>query len=412
MLQNPPRSLYAAFDRFPTRKGASTHIARFAPCLFEHAGGGLLYVLGDGAPDSASATLPVHQREGEIEIVRFSRPIENVLQRALAYGAYLDRLLDGADGALRITHFRDPWSGVPLVAREHHYASVYEVNALPSIELLHAYPSIAPRTLEKIRADELLCLDRCSHVVTPSQTTRALLESLGVARDKITVTPNGADLPPPMPRPSEAPARYLIYFGALQSWQGIDTLLRAFARLADLDLSLVICGSQRSRDARRAERFAERLALGSRIVWHWALSTRELAPWVEHAELSLAPLRECARNVTQGCAPLKILESLAAGVPVVASNLPPVRELIDDGAEGRLIAPDRPAELARAIRVLSAYPERRRAMGERGRARVARDFSWEGSLARLRAVYRAIDPAARRDAPLFHSRSQALDASP
>ena len=43
--------------------------------------------------------------------------------------------LDRFDGALRIAHFRDPWSGVPLLAREHRYASVYEVNALPSIEL-------------------------------------------------------------------------------------------------------------------------------------------------------------------------------------------------------------------------------------------------------------------------------------
>ena len=42
-----PRSIYACFDRFPTCKGASTHSARFAPCLFDYTGGGLLYCLGD-----------------------------------------------------------------------------------------------------------------------------------------------------------------------------------------------------------------------------------------------------------------------------------------------------------------------------------------------------------------------------
>jgi len=41
-LLRRPRALYAAFDRFPTRKGASTHIARFAPALFHAYGGGLL----------------------------------------------------------------------------------------------------------------------------------------------------------------------------------------------------------------------------------------------------------------------------------------------------------------------------------------------------------------------------------
>lgn len=381
-----PRSLYAAFDRFPTRKGASTHIARFAPCLFDYAGSGLLYVLGD-------TTLPVQQVEGDVEIVRWSVPAENFLDRARAYGAYLERVLDRVGAGLAIAHFRDPWSGVPLLSRPHAYATVYEVNALPSIELPHSYPAIAPRTLDKLRSTERWCLERCDAIVTPSHTTRALLESMGVAGAKIHVVPNGADLPQPVPRPADAPRDYLLYFGALQTWQGVDTLLRAFARLADLDLHLVICGSLRSRDARRLEALALRLGVNERIRWHWELSSEALAPWIEHAALSLAPLRECARNVSQGCAPLKILESMAAGVPVVASDLAPVRELVRDGVEGRLVAPDRPAELARAIRVLLAYPEQRRAMGARGRERIAAEYTWARSLQRLCDVYRSVDPS-------------------
>ena len=380
MLLTAPRALYAAFDRFPTRKGAATHIARFAPCLFEHAGGGLLYVMGD-------ATLPAHQLEDGIEILRYSLPVENLLERAAGFGAYLGHVLDEAAPSMRIAHFRDPWSGVPILSRAHSYATVFEVNALPSIELPHAYPGIAPRTLEKLRAAETFCLDACDAIVTPSDTTRRLLESLGVPAGKITVVPNGADLPEACARPPEAPANYLIYFGALQTWQGVDTLLRAFALLADLDLSLVICGSLRSREARRMQRFAERLGVNERMVWRWELPTAQLQPWLAHAQLSLAPLRECARNVTQGCAPLKILESMAAGVPVIASDLPPVRELIRDGMEGRLVPPDRPAELARAIRVLMAYPDRRRALGDKARARVAAQYTWERSLHALRGVY-------------------------
>jgi glycosyltransferase involved in cell wall biosynthesis len=396
MLLTQPRSIYAAFDRFPTRKGASTHIAQFAPCLFEHAGGGLLYVMGD-------TTLPVHQVEGDVEILRFSLPVENFIERAAGFGAYLERVLERIAAGLIIAHFRDPWSGVPILSRSHSYKTVFEVNALPSIELPHAYPGIAPRTLEKIRATELFCLEQCDAIVTPSHTTRRMLEALGVPTDKITVVPNGAELIEPAARPQDAPGKYLLYFGALQTWQGVDTLLRAFARLADLDdLYLVICGSLQSRDARRSERFAERLGVQSRIRWHWALSAVELAPWIANAELSIAPLRECARNVSQGCAPLKILESMAAGVAVVASDLPPVRELVRDGVEGRLVAPDRPAELARAIRVLMAYPHLRRAMGKRGRERVVREFSWERSLRGLRSVYDHIG-AARASLPALEA---------
>ena len=390
MLLTSPRALYAAFDRFPTRKGASTHIAQFAPCLFEHAGGeGLLYVMGD-------RTLPAQQREGAVEILRYCVPAENLLDRALGFGAYLARALDAAAPTLRWAHFRDPWSGVPILSRPHDYATVFEVNALPSIELPHAYPAIAPRTLDKLREMERFCLDASDAVVTPSHTTRDWLLSLGVPAEKVAVVPNGADLPGATPpRPPDAPAQYLIYFGALQSWQGVDTLLRALALLADLDLDLVVCGSLRGREARRCERLAERLGFGSRVRWLWELTQEELAPWLAHAALSLAPLRECARNVTQGCAPLKILESMAAGVAVVASDLPPVREIVRDGIDGRLVAPDRPAELARAIRVLIAYPERRRALGAAAQARVAAEFTWQCSLARLRHIYAQAEQRAR-----------------
>jgi len=391
MLLTAPTSLYAAFDRFPTRKGASTHIAHFAPALFERAGGGLLYVLGgDG--------LPTRQIEDGVEIVRHETETENFLERAMAYGGQLSRLLDHAGDALSICHFRDPWGGVPILAREHRYATVYEVNALPSIELPHAFPGIAPRTLEKVHADERYCLEACDHVVTPSRTTRTLLLGLGVPEAKITVIPNGAEPLAPHPRPPGAPDRYLIYFGALQSWQGIDTLLRACARLADLeDLRLVVCGSARSRDARRCENLARKLGVHERTLWHWALSGDELAGWLCHAAVSVAPLRECARNVVQGCAPLKILESMAAGVAVVASDLPPVRELVTDGVEGRLVAPDRPDVLARTLRVLLAHPEACAAMGANGRARVEREFRWSHSLRLLHSVYDALVPA--RGAP-------------
>ena len=107
MLHRRPRSLYAAFDRFPSQKGAGVHIARFARALFDARGGGLLYVLGGG-------DLPVHQVEEEVEIVRFSTSFENYLERAQAFGDRLSALLDEAEGSLEIAHFRDPWSGLAI----------------------------------------------------------------------------------------------------------------------------------------------------------------------------------------------------------------------------------------------------------------------------------------------------------
>ena len=395
LLVRRPRALYAAFDRFPTRKGASTHIARFAPALFAEYGGGLLYVVGDGL-------LPLHQVEDDVEVVRFSAPHPNFLDRAVAFGEHLARLLDEAGDGLEVAHFRDPWSGVPILERPRRYATVFEVNALPSVELPDAFPSIAPRTLAKVRAAEDFCLEAADRVVTPSRTTRDFLVRRGVPPGKVVVVPNGADAVPPRPRPFEAPERYLLYFGALQPWQGIDTLFRAFARLADLDeLRLVVCGSARSRPARAAERLAERLGLGERVVWRWELPPAELEPWLSNAYVSVAPLRAGARNVEQGCAPLKLLESLAAGVPVVASDLPPVREIVTDGVDGRLVAPDRPAELARALRVLLHVPALREEMAAAARRRAA-TLSWDRSIDLLRNVYRSLRPSAATPAVTTH----------
>lgn len=383
ILARPPRALYAAFDRFPSRKGAAVHIDRFARALFARTGGGLLYALG-------GEHLPAYQREGDVEIVRLSRPIANVLERALAFRARLGRLLDEADGALEICHFRDPFSGVAAVGRRRRYACVYEVNGLPSIELQSAYPGADPATLAKIRADEELCWNEADAVVVPGAAIRDNLTRLGCPTGKITVVPNGAPLRggPPPARPPEAPAAYLLYFGALQPWQGIETLLRAFARLGDFpDLHLVVCASHASAAMSRLQRLAAKLGLGDRTMWRAALDEEQLAPWRAHALASVAPLADCARNVEQGCAPLKILESMADGVPVVASDLPSTREIVTDGVDGRLVPADRPPELARALRLLLEYPEERARLGAEARRTIARRFTWEHALARLGGVY-------------------------
>ena len=144
------------------------------------------------------------------------------------------------------------------------------------------------------------------------------------------------------------------------------------------------------RRAKPYRKLAEKLEVAERVRWHFALSEDELAPWREHAELSLAPLRDCTRNTAQGCAPLKLLESMASGTPVVASDLPAVRELVTDGEHGRLVHPDRPGELARAIRVLLDYPDRLGAMGPTAREHVAERFTWEASTGALANLHNTL----------------------
>src|SRR3954453_17957817 len=98
------RAFYAAFDRFPSRKGAAIHIDRFARTLFDVFDGGALFVLGE-------KHLPFHQRDENVEIVRFVSYIDNFLERAMTFTAALSKAVDELSPALELAHFRDPWSG-------------------------------------------------------------------------------------------------------------------------------------------------------------------------------------------------------------------------------------------------------------------------------------------------------------
>jgi glycosyltransferase involved in cell wall biosynthesis len=393
MFERAHRAMYAAFDRFPSRKGAAIHIDRFARTLFDTFDGGALCVLG-------GADLPAHQIEGRVEIARFMREVPNFLERAVLFGEWISRAVDRMEDSLEVVHFRDPWAGAPIALRpRRRYAVVYEVNALPSIELPSLYPALGPRTLEKIRRVELDCCSAADLIVTPSRTTANFLAQLGVATDRIEVIPNGSDLDAAAPRPEDAPDNYILYFGAAQRWQGVDTLLRAFARLADFpSLRLVFCASRQSHAWRSYERLASKLGVADRIIWKHALDEPELAPWRQHALVSVAPLSDCPRNVVQGCAPLKILESMASGTAVVASDVPPVRELIRDRENGWLVHPDRPAELARAIRILIEHPQRARQLGENARRTIEEQFTWARSTDALRSAYAGLMKKGAADA--------------
>ena len=383
-------ALYAAFDRVPSAKGAAIHIAHAVQALERAAGNTLLACVADGR-------LPEGEREGGVEVMRLGAGAPDLVERVRAYRRSLAALLEAQRETLRVCQFRDPWSGIPILdaraGARTRFATVYEVNGLPSIEMPYRFPAIAARTLERIAAMERRCLAEADHILTPSATLARNLErictDMGVSRERITVIPNGADLPPAaLRRPRGAPQRYFLYFGALQPWQGVGAAIAALPRIADLGIALVICSSQPAAIGRALQARAQRLGVAKYVHWRHELTREQLAPWIAHAVASLAPLTETPRNLEQGCCPLKILESMAAGTPVIASDLAPVRELVAHGEHGLLVRAGRPELLGRAMRALADEPATRAAMGRRARTRIRRHYTWAGIEQRLERWYR------------------------
>jgi phosphatidyl-myo-inositol alpha-mannosyltransferase len=84
-----------------------------------------------------------------------------------------------------------------------------------------------------------------------------------------------------------------------------------------------------------------------------------------------------------------LVEALAAGVPVVATDIPGYREVIRDGVDGLLVPPSDAAALASAIRRVLVEPGLASALAQAGRAR-SREFSWDVVVPRIEAIYERV----------------------
>jgi glycosyltransferase involved in cell wall biosynthesis len=178
-----------------------------------------------------------------------------------------------------------------------------------------------------------------------------------------------------------------VYFGALQPWQGIGTLLKSLKYLKDKpELKLVICSSHKEKHARPYKKLIQKLDVEEQVIWKYQLEKRALQAILQHAICTVAPLTECSRNLEQGCSPLKIFESMACRVPIIASDLPVIREILAPD-EAKFFRAERPAELARCIRLISDYPEFGNKISKNAYQKLKSEYTWERIDKKLAYIY-------------------------
>lgn len=302
--------LIAAFDPVPAPKGASAHILR------NHR------ILSDAGHRVSLLTLGEQPLPGVRHRVLAPRG-DSWLARAVAFRSEVAALLPAL--TVDIAHVRSPFEGLAIPPD---VPVVYEVNALYSVELPAHYPDLLsqPSFRERMRAAELLLLDRAAAVITPSEVTALYLEDLGVIRPR--VVPNCPSIRPSPRVHRDGPVR-LVYLGTLSPWQGLHQALRCLHRLTHLDWELrVYTGSRR----RWVEKLVDKLGLGDRVTLSAPLSPPELGPALAACDIGLAPLTPSERNVVQGCMPVKILDYMRAGLAVLAPDLPVCAALLGSDA--------------------------------------------------------------------------------
>ncbi len=123
----------------------------------------------------------------------------------------------------------------------------------------------------------------------------------------------------------------------------------------------------------------------------------EFLGWIQHEKITellsgydsgIVCLHPIPNYIT--ALPIKLFEYMAAGLPVVASNFPLLREIVEENKCGVCVDPLNPEEIAGAIEYFMDYPEERKKMGEIGRKTVLEKYNWEKENKKLSQLYREI----------------------
>jgi len=218
-------------------------------------------------------------------------------------------------------------------------------------------------------------------VVATSHSYAATSPILSGILEKVKIIPNAVDetVFNPDADGSRVTAEYglertrnVLFVGRLVPYKGVEYLLSAIRILrrefADIRLLLVGEGELEWRLRSRAEE----LGIGEQVVFAGHVPNSGLPPFYASSELTVLP--SVSRLEAFG---ITLIEAMACGKPVVASSIPGVREVVEDGVTGYLVPPRDPHALAGAISRILRERDLAERMGLEGRRRVEEKYTWE-----------------------------------
>ncbi len=227
-------------------------------------------------------------------------------------------------------------------------------------------------------------LRRANLLIGTSQdyAQHSLFQSTTPPEAAFAVLPNGVDIQQFQPG-DRSSDRFALLVGGLDRahhFKGIRVMIEALSKVPDAQAVIVGDGDLRS----EYEVLAQQLAPG-RIRFAGRVSPGELSDLYSRATVGVLP------STTQGEAfGMVLIEAMAAGAPVIASNLPGVRTVVEHGQDGLLVEPGDVTGLADALNQLLSNPSRAREMGSRGRAKVHRLYDWNVIANTLERLYREV----------------------
>ena len=244
--------------------------------------------------------------------------------------------------------------------------------------------SVAPLM---IRAADRVCVLSADHAASVPYLRRT------GERDpaKLIEMPNGVDTELFSPGESGLRERLGIPAGAVVAafvatldrahhFKRLDLAIEALARLGDPNVHLVVAGGGELLPGFRAD--ATTAGVGDRVHFLDAVPHDELPQVLRAADLFLLTTEP---PESFG---IVLIEAMACGLPVIATDYPGVRAVVDEGETGKLVERGSPEAVTAALRdLIAAGPKARRAMGDAGRAKALREWSWPRLVERMDAAY-------------------------
>jgi glycosyltransferase involved in cell wall biosynthesis len=243
------------------------------------------------------------------------------------------------------------------------------------------------------RALETHCMQAADLVVTLGEAMRDEIAERGIDPANILIVPNGVsgEFLQPLPDPAALKSQLGITDGeyvvglvsSLVAHEGIGTLLAAVKILGDRGVRTraLIVGDGPDRGT--LERHAAQLGLDA--IFTGRVPMAKVRDY--HAVLDVFVVPRTPDRVCQLVTPLKPVEAMASGLPVVVSGVRALGEIVQDKVTGLLFPPLDAEALADALQLLLGHPELRRELGANAKQWVARDRTWAHNAARYRDAY-------------------------
>ncbi len=291
-------------------------------------------------------------------------------------GVILTRDLGVAAALVRL-----PRAVRPAVVYESHGFAPAVSAALPA--LLSNAPPASRTKLARLERREHRVWKHADGYVTITRTLARELEGRFGTR-RVTVVPDGVRLLPS--RAFIVPVRHsppvVGYAGHLYPWKGVDLLLLAIGMLPAVR-GLIVGGHEREPDLARLRQQAETLGISERVRFTGFVPPADVAGYLSEADVLVLPNPETEISRSYS-SPLKLFEYMAAGKPIVASDLPAFREVLS-AEDAVLVEPGSASALAAAIEHLLADPQLASRLASNAFSS-ASAYSWSARAARLERV--------------------------